>query len=151
MRPFRIRQQTKPNLSNQPIAADHALAPADRGNIEHRPLANLVKSMFGFPAALLWIPSLANGYIAGLIAQLAWENAHGGYGAQADFSIAMRIAAISLPIACLMVAGLCIWATMHFAARRSIGAAVSVGQLTVVGLNILAPAVLWIGLMRIVR
>lgn len=99
--------------------------------------------MFKFPAAVLWIPSLANGYVAAMIAQFAWKGTHENF---ADFELAMLIAAISLPISILMVVGLIFWSAMRFAVRQSQGSKVAIGPLAVSALNVVAPVLLWFAL-----
>lgn len=102
-----------------------------------------LKSMFEFPAALLWISSLANLYLVALIVQLAWDNAHCAAGAWAGFEIAMRIATVSLPISGLMVIFALFWAAMRFAVRRHIDPSIKIGQVLASGLNMAAPLLLW--------
>lgn len=113
--------------------------------------SSIAKRMFQFPAALLWVPTLANGYVSGMIVHFAWKQANGVHEAQADFELAMLVAAISFPIACIFTVGLFVWAAMRFAVRRSADSTVSIGPLAVSALNVAAPFLLWFFLRWIIR
>ncbi|MDD4929375.1 MAG: hypothetical protein PHP85_08880 [Gallionella sp.] len=94
---------------------------------------------------------MANGYVAAMISEFAWKRANGIFEAQADFELAMLIAAISLPISGVFVVGLTVWAVLRFAVRRSVSSQISIGPLAVSALNIAAPFLLWLSLKWIVR
>ena len=110
-----------------------------------------MKTITSIPGVILLIATAVNGYLGATIVQVAWNRAHGRLEAQADFGIAMSIAAASLPISAICIVAFVAWAVFRFAAPALIGYAVDRWLLTLAVLNIAAPLLLWYGLLWVVH
>jgi hypothetical protein len=96
----------------------------------------------GIGIALLAAAAI-NAYLGATVAELAWSAAHGHSKAQADFAIAMHIAAVSLPLSALCLIGLIVAAVFRFASDGVLVPVLRPGLVCLAAANVLAPVLLW--------
>ena len=95
---------------------------------------------------VLLVFTAINFYVGASIVQLAWDEAHGHFAAQADFSIAMHIAAVSLPISAVCLIGLVVGTVFRFGSGGVLVPVLRPSLASVAVLNVLAPVLLWYAL-----
>jgi hypothetical protein len=125
-------------------AVGRRLACSVRGQIRIPAMAT--RSITSRIGMVLLVFTAINFYVGASIAQLAWDEAHGHFAAQADFSIAMHIAAVSLPIAALCLVGLGIGTLFRFGSDGILVPALCPSLVSLAVVNILAPLLLWYAL-----
>ena len=103
--------------------------------------------MWSLPGSLMWLPTAVNALIAAEILELSMERFRGaGNTAQGEIGPFMHIIAISAPIAIAVLVGWAILAVMRAKIPADRDAKNQRGVMALAIINVLAPVVLWFGL-----